>query len=91
MPRRNRKRHPKRIPTFVSIEQEAGFWDSHSPQEYVNWSDVTQRRNFVLVREVKAYIEYEDFERLALEALARNMKPSRLAEEIIETYLHRND
>lgn len=88
MPRRNRKRHPRFIPTFESIEQEAGFWESHSPQEYVNWSDVALRRNFVLVREVKLYIEYGDFEQLESEALARNMKPSRLAEEVIEIYLH---
>jgi hypothetical protein len=88
MPRRNRKRHPRSIPTFESIEQEAGFWDSHSPPEYGGWESRRGARRFAVVREMKIYIEYRDFEQLESEALARNMNPIRLAEEIIEIYLH---
>jgi len=88
MPRRNRNRHPKRIPTFENIEQEAGFWDTHNPEDYGSRKGLTQPLNFVLVHEMKLYIEHQDFEQLRAEALARNMKTSTLAEQIIEAHLH---
>ena len=37
---RLKSQKPKRIPRFKSREEEAEFWDTHSPLDYGEWTEV---------------------------------------------------
>ena len=72
--------HTKRIPKFKSREEEADFWDTHSPLDYGEWKEVkrfTVARPLVHVLAVR--LDAKTIDRLAAVGRKKGIGPSTLA------------
>ena len=68
------------IPAFASLEEEADFWDTHSPLDYGRWTEV--RGPYVRRhprRRKRLIISMGDSDFLSLQAAARSRETYRAA------------
>lgn len=69
------------VPVFASVEEEAAFWDTHSPLDYPEyWTEVTDSRADDLPRHILAVpLDAQSIEKLAAIAHTKGLGPSTLA------------
>jgi hypothetical protein len=75
-----RPQKPKKIPRFKSRQEEAEFWDTHSPLDYGEWTEV-KRFNVAkpLVHILAVRLDAKTIDRLAAVGRKKGIGPSTLA------------
>ena len=69
----------KKIPRFKSREEEAEFWDTHSPLEYGEWEEVELKVARPLTHTLAVRLDARTIDRLASAARKKGLGPSTLA------------
>ncbi len=69
----------KRIPRFKSREEEAEFWDTHSPLEYGEWEEVRLKVARPLIHTLAVRMDARTIDRLAAVGRKKGIGPSTLA------------
>jgi len=69
----------KKIPRFKSREEEAEFWDTHSPLEYGDWEEVELKVARPLIHTLAVRLDARTIDRLAAAARKKGLGPSTLA------------
>lgn len=69
----------KKIPRFRNREEEAEFWDTHSPLEYGEWEEVELKVARPLSHTLAVRLDARTIDRLAQVARKKGLGPSTLA------------
>jgi len=77
--RRQAEEKPKKIPRFKSREEEADFWDTHSPLEYGEWEEVELKVARPLNHILAVRMDAKTIDRLAAVGRKKGIGPSTLA------------
>jgi len=70
---------PKKIPRFKSREEEARFWDTHSPLDYGKWEEVELKVARPLGHILAVRMDAQTIDRLAAIGRKKGIGPSTLA------------
>jgi len=76
---KKREETRKKIPRFKSREEEAAFWDTHSPLEYGEWEEVELKVARPLIHTLAVRLDARTIDRLAAVARKKGIGPSTLA------------
>ena len=68
----------KKIPRFKSREEEAEFWDTHSPLEYGEWEEVELKVARPLAHTLTVRLDARTIDRLATAGRKKGIGPSTL-------------
>ena len=77
--RKTRPEKPKKIPRFKSSEEEAEFWDSHSPLDYGEWEEEELEAARSLAHVLAVRLDGRTVKRLAATARKKGLGASTLA------------